>query len=52
MVDQHLSMTRHIKSVTSSCYKELRKLYKVRNYLTIETSKLVVENVTISRLDY
>ena len=36
-VHQHLSLTRNINSVTSSCYIELRKLYKIRHYLTIET---------------
>ena len=51
-IDQHLSLTRHINSVTASCYNELRKLYKIRHYLTIETRKLVVQNLIISRLDY
>ena len=51
-IDQHFSLTRHINSVTASCYNELRKLYKIRHYLTIETRKLVVQNLIISRLDY
>ena len=50
-IDQHLSLTRHINSVTASCYNELRKLYKIRHY-TIETRKLVVQNLIKSRLDY
>ena len=51
-IDQYLSLTRHINSVTASCYNELCKLYKIRHYLTIETRKLVVQNLIISRLDY
>ena len=51
-IDQHFSSTRHINSVTSSSYNELRKLYKIRHYLTIETRKLVVQNLKTSRLDY
>ena len=51
-IDQHLSLTRHIISLTASCYNELRKLYKIRHYFTIKTRKLVVQNLKISRPDY
>ena len=51
-IDQHFSLTRHINSVTCSCYNEFRKLYKIRHFLMIEMRKLVVQNLITSRLDY
>ena len=51
-LDQHLSMSDHVDSVTRSCYNELCKVYKVKHYLTFETRKVAVQNLIISRLDY
>ena len=50
-INLNLYMTRHINSVTSLCYNELHKLYKIKHYLTVETRKLVVKILSISRLD-
>ena len=52
ILDQHLSMSDHVNSVARSCYNELRKLYKIKHYLTLETRKVAVQNLIISRLDY
>ena len=52
IVDQHLSRSDHVNSVTRSCYNELRKLYKIKHYLTLVTRKVAVLNIIISRLDY
>ena len=51
-LDQHLSMSDHVNSVTRFCYNELRILYKIEHYLTFETRKIAVQNLIKSRLDY
>ena len=50
--DQHLSFEKNVNKITSSCYNELRKLYRIKHYLSLESRKFAVQNLIISRLDY
>ena len=51
-LDQHLSFEKNVNKITSSCYNELRKLYRIKQYLSLESRKIAVQNLIISRLDY
>ena len=52
ILDQHLSLPAHVNSVTRFCYNELRKLYKIKHYITLDTRKVAVQKLIISRLDF
>ena len=51
-VDECLNFEMQINRVTSSCYNELRKLQRVKHYLSFESRKIAVQNLILSRLDY
>ena len=51
-IDHHLNFEKHVNKITSSCYNELRKLYRIKHYLSFESRKIAEQNVLISRLDY
>ena len=50
--DQYMSMSSQINKITSSCFYELRKLYSLQRYLTLETRKILVQSIVTLRLDY
>ena len=50
--DQRLSFEKNVNKIMSSCYNELRKLYRIKHYLSLEWRKIAVQTLIISRLDY
>jgi len=51
LVDQHLTMERHIKNVCKSCYFHLHNIGLIRKYLTTEATATLVSAYVTSRLD-
>ena len=50
--DEHLQMEKHISSVVRACYHQIRSIGRIRNYITIEACRTLVQTTVISRLDY
>lgn len=51
-IDQRLSMETHVNNLRKSCYAQLRMIGRIRPCLTIETTKSLVRNLVLTRLDY
>ena len=45
-------MEKYISSVSQSCYYQLRRISRIRPYLTEEAAKSLIHGTVISRLDY
>ena len=52
LIDNNLSWSRQINATCSSCYNQLRKLNRIKQYLSIETRIVLVRTLILSRLDY
>ena len=52
IMDQHLDMSSHVTSVCRVCYYNLRSIWKIRKFLTMEAAKTLVHALIISKLDY
>ena len=52
MQDSALTMERQINHTVKICYFHLRKISKIRRYLTVDACKALVQASIISRLDY
>ena len=52
MFDSTMSMELQINSVTKSCYYQIRRIRKIRKYLTEDATKSLVNAHITSRLDY
>uniref|UniRef100_A0A672ZLQ3 Reverse transcriptase domain-containing protein n=1 Tax=Sphaeramia orbicularis TaxID=375764 RepID=A0A672ZLQ3_9TELE len=52
MIDNQLTFTDHVASVTRSCRFTLFNLRKIRPYLTEQATQLLVQTMVISRLEY
>ena len=50
--DQHLTMEKQVNSVARSCFFHLRNIGRLRNCLTIDATKSLVNGLVTSRLDY
>lgn len=50
--DAKMSMEQHVNSVCRSCYGQLRQIGHIRQYLTIDATKSLVNALVTSRLDY
>ena len=50
-LDEHLNMDVHINKVNSHCYKLIKDIGRIRNFLTNKHTEMLVHAV-ISRLDY
>ena len=50
--DSSMSMKHQINSVTKSCYQQIRRIKKIRKYLTEDAAKSLVNAHVTSRLDY
>ena len=50
----HLDMEHHVNAVSQACYKQIRNilLSKIRQYLTIDATKSLVNSTITTRLDY
>ena len=51
MLDPALTMRSHINNVSKSCYFQIRRLSKIRKYLTENSAKTLVHAFVSSRLD-
>ncbi|KAK6178617.1 hypothetical protein SNE40_013367 [Patella caerulea] len=52
ILDNSLTLSEHINSVTHSCYQQLRKIGQSRAYLTEEATSSLVRCLILSKLDY
>ena len=52
ILDRHLTLEPHIKSIVSHCYKLLSDIGRIRSVLTEKQTELLVHSVISSRLDY
>ena len=50
--DTHLDMEHHVNAVSRTCYTQIRNISKIRQYLTIDATKSLVNSTVTSRLDY
>ena len=51
-IDQNMSFRPHIAKVVKSCRFYLHKVWKIRKYLSADTTKSIVHATVVSRLDY
>ena len=51
-MDSLLTMEKHINYVTSSAYYHIKRISKARQFLDLNSTKSLVQNLVISRLDY
>ena len=52
IIDDQLTFTDHIASVSRSCRFALFNIRKIRPYLTQNATQLLVQTLVSSRLDY
>ena len=52
VLDPTMSLHKQINSVTSMCYYYIRKISKVRRYLTTDAARSLMNAYVISRMDY
>ena len=50
--DSTMSMEGRINAVTQSVYFHIRNIAKIRQYLSLDTAKILAQTLIISRLDY
>ena len=50
--DTTLSMLQQVNLVTKKCYFHIRRIWKIRKYLTEDATKSLVNAYVVSRLDY
>ena len=50
--DPTLSMKQQVNAVTKKCYFYIRRIWKIRKYLTEDATKSLVNAYIVSRLDY
>ena len=51
-LDYNMSFEKQINHCCKLCYLELRKLYSIRRFLTLDQRKMFVTSFILSRLDY
>ena len=52
LFDAKFCFTNHVNSVIKSCFISLRDLYRIRRFLSIDTSVVIANALVSSRLDY
>ena len=52
MLDATLSMQLQINMITKGCYYQLRKISRIRKYLTMSAAKTLVTTLVLSKIDY
>ena len=50
--DADLSLSDHVSSICKSCFLQLRELRRIRQYLSLDSARLVANALVTSRLDY
>ncbi|XP_046549338.1 uncharacterized protein LOC124259276 [Haliotis rubra] len=51
-LDSQLTMEKQVDSLCRTCYFHLRCIRQIRHLLTTETTKILVQSLVLSRLDY
>ena len=51
-LDSKMNMKKHVSSVCRSCYAQLRHIGHIRQYLTIDATKSIVNSLVTSRIYY
>lgn len=51
-LDHNLTLEKQINNVTRSCYYQIRKIGKIRRYITTDACRTLVQANVTSRLDY
>jgi hypothetical protein len=52
ILDSNLNMEKQVNSITKSCFYQIRNIGRIRQYITDEACKTLVQALIISRLDY
>jgi hypothetical protein len=50
--DECLTMERHVSSVARSCYHQIRSIGRIREYISTDACRALVQSTVTSRLDY
>ena len=50
--DEALTMEKHVRTVSRSCYHQLRSISKIRQYITVDACRSLIQATVTSRLDY
>ena len=50
--DNIVSMEKFVKFKSKSIHFQLKKIYRIRKYLTVDSCKTLIQSLVISRLDY
>ena len=51
-LDSRMDMERHVNSVCKSCFWQIRQISHIRQFLTTDATKSLVNSLVTSRLDY
>ena len=51
-MDSGLTMAKHVNAISKSCFYHIRNIGKVRQYITNDACKNLVQALVTSRLDY
>ena len=51
-IDRHLNLKQHISSLRKQCFFQLRRIGRIRRYLTEEATKSLFHALVLSRFDY
>ena len=51
-IDESLSLYQHIAEVVRGCRYAIKELWHIRKYLTVDTAKIIVLALIISKLDF
>ena len=52
ILDSNLNMEQQVNAITKSCFYQIRNIGRIRQYITEEACKTLVQALVISRLDY
>ena len=50
--DEKLKMDKHVSMISRSCYYHIQSIGKIRDYITTEACRTLVQSTVTSRLDY
>eukprot|EP00919_Chromeraceae_sp_WS-2016_P006951 GHVR01016253.1.p1 GENE.GHVR01016253.1~~GHVR01016253.1.p1 ORF type:complete len:199 (+),score=-3.98 GHVR01016253.1:195-791(+) len=50
--DTNLSMVRQVNAIRQSCFFQIRNIGRIRRFITPEATRILVQTLVLSRLDY
>ena len=51
-MDNHIELKNHISKIVKKCNYMLHNIYKIRNFLDIESSKILINAMVLSHIDF